>query len=579
MDIYRQTNLSEIRAARARLITEGLLNSHIPESLINVEIEQSWRRSIAHGVNPSDVPRLLSGFQLDATLLSTANRVLDQWAESLAGSHLTLVLADKEGRIVARRTTDARHAKNLDHVNAVEGSDFSEKSLGTNGLGTAIEGKSTVFVRGPEHFNEALESICCSGAPILHPLTGRTIGSLSIAAPLDSSAELITAMTRQAVRQISDQVEHATESRDLDLARAYRRLKNSRRPMLVLNSETVMSDLPAISHLSQEFHAVLWEELRDRSWNDNAVEISLPLIQPNVTVRRIRGSQHDPIFAIEFPEPSRNRPSVNLATSTFNAAPTPIIGGYSDIRDKLTIAATRPGLIHLTGPTGVGKRFQATRWFRQQTGKEPVVFKIQDSEGEGLSRAGVTQALQEGRGVIISLNTELSGRIMGGLSELASLSDNRGRIIMTAPQAKSTGNSVDMPPLHQIPTSIPAIASALSAEIYPGSPEPKFSPSVLNRLMAWPWRGNVTELRAVIADIPQIQDGELIQLWHLPTILQQNQHSTVGSIEKAERDAIVRALQEAHGNKARAAIILGIGRSTLYRKIRELKINTFEEAV
>ncbi|HEY3239205.1 MAG TPA: helix-turn-helix domain-containing protein, partial [Acidimicrobiia bacterium] len=43
--------------------------------------------------------------------------------------------------------------------------------------------------------------------------------------------------------------------------------------------------------------------------------------------------------------------------------------------------------------------------------------------------------------------------------------------------------------------------------------------------------------------------------------------SHLTAMERAERDAIVKALREVHGNKAAAAIRLGISRPTLYRKL------------
>ncbi|GAP54155.1 hypothetical protein AHiyo6_07200, partial [Arthrobacter sp. Hiyo6] len=49
--------------------------------------------------------------------------------------------------------------------------------------------------------------------------------------------------------------------------------------------------------------------------------------------------------------------------------------------------------------------------------------------------------------------------------------------------------------------------------------------------------------------------------------------------EQSERDAIVAALAEAGGNKSRAAEILGIGRTTMYRKMRALKIDDDERMV
>jgi transcriptional regulator of acetoin/glycerol metabolism len=43
-------------------------------------------------------------------------------------------------------------------------------------------------------------------------------------------------------------------------------------------------------------------------------------------------------------------------------------------------------------------------------------------------------------------------------------------------------------------------------------------------------------------------------------------------MESAERDAVAEALRAAGGNRSRAAQALGIGRNTLYRKMREFGI-------
>jgi hypothetical protein len=64
----------------------------------------------------------------------------------------------------------------FDNAYAAEGFDFSEESIGTNGLGTALREGSAVFVRGPEHFNDALEELACARTGIRHPATGRLIG-------------------------------------------------------------------------------------------------------------------------------------------------------------------------------------------------------------------------------------------------------------------------------------------------------------------------------------------------------------------------------------------------------------------
>jgi len=44
-------------------------------------------------------------------------------------------------------------------------------------------------------------------------------------------------------------------------------------------------------------------------------------------------------------------------------------------------------------------------------------------------------------------------------------------------------------------------------------------------------------------------------------------------IERAELEAIRRALQEADGNRSRAAEILGLSRATIYRKMRAYRVS------
>ena len=204
-----------------------------------------------------------------------------------------------------------------DSANAVEGFDFSEQALGTNGLGTPIEARGVVFVRGTEHFNDALASLACAGAPIKHPITGRIVGSLSIASHVDSASPLMVSMARQAGYEISEALELMADSRDLELARTYRNLRTSRNPVLVMNSGTVMTDLPALAHFDAEAHAGLWDTLRRYRWDEDSMRLELPTLGTAATVRRLGRAGQDAIFALEFTDP----PSALSTTATTQSVP------------------------------------------------------------------------------------------------------------------------------------------------------------------------------------------------------------------------------------------------------------------
>jgi transcriptional activator for dhaKLM operon len=129
------------------------------------------------------------------------------------------------------------------------------------------------------------------------------------------------------------------------------------------------------------------------------------------------------------------------------------------------------------------------------------------------------------------------------------------------------------------------IAHVLAASAPQGAPL-TVHPSALKALCAYPWPGNVRELEAVIDQCIANCDGPQILLEHLPDAVRAprakvpNRPATepVRSFSEAERAAILAAGRAAHGNLSRAAQLLGIGRTTLWRRMREmeLKVEDFE---
>src|SRR6478736_1321067 len=137
-----------LRAAREQLIRRGLLNGTQLTKIVSPDIEHSWRRSI--GVEASARPEaflFVNDFDPDGILIRAAKSVMDHWLESLNGMGISLFLSDQSGQIIARRLGDRTHGNRFDEANAAEGFSFSGRSVGTNGLGTPIEGRQAVFVR------------------------------------------------------------------------------------------------------------------------------------------------------------------------------------------------------------------------------------------------------------------------------------------------------------------------------------------------------------------------------------------------------------------------------------------------
>jgi transcriptional regulator with PAS, ATPase and Fis domain len=95
----------------------------------------------------------------------------------------------------------------------------------------------------------------------------------------------------------------------------------------------------------------------------------------------------------------------------------------------------------------------------------------------------------------------------------------------------------------------------------------------LTALMQYNWPGNIRELENIIERILNYVDSDLIGLQDIPEDIRSPRLpvSTSGqSLEMIEQDAIKSALAEAHGNKSKAARLLGISRSKLYEKLSRL---------
>jgi len=121
-----------------------------------------------------------------------------------------------------------------------------------------------------------------------------------------------------------------------------------------------------------------------------------------------------------------------------------------------------------------------------------------------------------------------------------------------------------------------------------GIEQPNISENAVELLMAYEWPGNVRELQNCLYSAITVAGGPTIEPADLPRrIYSESEPSEItgmvtGRISlaetaaqataKAERQAIHKALSETGGNREKAAELLGIGRKTLYRKLRHYGI-------
>jgi DNA-binding NtrC family response regulator len=144
---------------------------------------------------------------------------------------------------------------------------------------------------------------------------------------------------------------------------------------------------------------------------------------------------------------------------------------------------------------------------------------------------------------------------------------------------------VEVPPLRERKQDIPPLIAMFLKQFSQqlGKPEPDIAPDAFQKLLDYAWPGNVRELQNAIEYAVVLAQQGVIGVKELPTEVQLRRLSEqaergaqprtgVQSLDEVERDTILRALAECHGNKKKAAELLGIQRPTLYNKMKRYAI-------
>jgi two-component system response regulator HydG len=152
-----------------------------------------------------------------------------------------------------------------------------------------------------------------------------------------------------------------------------------------------------------------------------------------------------------------------------------------------------------------------------------------------------------------------------------------------------------IPPLRERKQDIPLLAAHFLERLFRETgTSHTLSDDVLRTLVEYEWPGNVRELENSLDRACTLSSGPVLHLGDLPTQLQnfhlQNRRTgpavptvlaaTVSArtpvlpLAQLEKQAILETLRKLNGDKLLAARLLGIGKTTLYRKLKEYGIGT-----
>ncbi|MGW6693431.1 GAF domain-containing protein [Rhodococcus sp. NPDC054953] len=188
-------------------------------------VQRSWRRVLESGLAPDggNTRTLLPLDEIEnrrrrsalAEVIADLNRVIAAVAEA---SHMLMVVADADG-IILWRSGSARVRGRADALGFLEGAEWTERTVGTNAIGTALTEGAPVQLFSGEHFEQTQHPWYCTAAPIHDPRTGDLLGVVDVSGPALTLHPAVTALVETAVRLAEAQLWRHHEAR-LDRLRA-----------------------------------------------------------------------------------------------------------------------------------------------------------------------------------------------------------------------------------------------------------------------------------------------------------------------------------------------------------------------
>lgn len=573
---------------------------------------QSWERCRALDRELSQEPRDLSQGALrqlleqQHSLLHHSAAALQELAALVRPHHSLVLLCDAQGTVL-QQAGDPHFLERADRVALRAGVSWAEHHRGTNAIGTALVTGQAIRIHGQQHYLPGNRILSCHGAPIRDPY-GQVVGVLDISGPADLEHGYALDMARLYARQISRQMLQA--------------LCTPARRLLHLHTDPALLDGPFSGRLLVEDGLIVAADevaaaLLGQDWQ------SLPGLDLEAALEQARAARQSAKLHVRPSAPARPLPAP--------AAPQgPMLSDQQQHALEPALRALRMGLsVLLSGESGSGKELLARELHRRHRARpgpfvaincaalpesliEAELFGYEAGAFTGARRQGYAGKLRQADGGVLFLDEigdmplALQSRLLRVLQEreVQSLGSDQThvldfRLISASHQCLETlvrqgrfradlffrlqDYTCRVPALRDRPDLGPYILRELT-RLSGENPAPRLQDEALERLRSYDWPGNYRQLRSVLLQII-LQDapGRVWSAAQLPALPRLSQDATAApppsrpaapqgtTLREREQAALREALERHKGNVSQAAKALGLHRSTVHRRLKEME--------
>ncbi len=577
-------------------------------------------------------------------LLEIARHEMTNLYQQLAGSGHAIMLTDQDG-VLLNYIGDPVFTDTAAQVGIQTGAVWSEEVQGTNGMGTCLVEKKPLVIHKSDHFFTRNATLTCAAAPIFDP-HGNVLAILDASSQAELAQRHTMVLLNMSAQMIENRVfccalKHAyvfrchsraefigtlgegliafaPDGRVLAANRSAIFQLGLDSPQQIVGREIVDLFTIALPMLIKRAHSSshpafpIHETRSERRFyakvqppEDSARPAPAPLLKPSTRpADETCPVRYNPFDSLHFGDP-RMRQNVETVLKVLD-------------RDIPCM---------LLGETGVGKDVFA-RAMHQASARRDKPFvalncaslpeSLIESELFGYKAGAFTGASREGsRGKIVQADggtlfldeigdmpLNLQARLLRVLEDRTVMPLGGDKPIAVSIQLISAthrdvrglidegrfradlyyrihGISIVIPPLRERTDRRELILKVAQEEAGSGTPL-QWQPAALERLVAYPWPGNLRQLRNTLRTVAALCDDRRIAIADLPEELRtlpkeamppKAPGAELNALDLAERGALLRVLDETHWNVSLVAKNLGLSRNTLYRRMKRYGIN------
>lgn len=615
------------------------LKGELIENGIAPMIYRSWQRSVSYNVNHTEISQnmILTTSQLrelkdsQEDIIRAAESVLPHLGKLLQSANYTVLLGEKKGFIL-EALGDGPFLTKAQKIHLSPGANWREDIKGTNAIGTALTEDCPITVSGCEHFVQENHFMSCWAAPI-HDVQGEIVGFIDISGETGNHQEQIIGIAILGAKLIEQNL------RTLDIERQLKFYREGAKLAIDLLKEGFISidRFGVVTNISPSGASLIGRKRNDiigkpvaevfsapKGWmvNNQALDLHLKNQSGHEIAsswRRVADESGEFLGAfgtVQLTEPQTASP-VWVGSSPSSR----------QIMDRVYKAAAAPSSVLIQGESGTGKEIVARMIhdfssFREgpfvalncaalpSSLLESELFGYADGAFTGSRRGGQPGKFELAHQGTIFLDEIGDMPLTAQVALLRVLQEkevtriggtkphkiNVRIIAATHKDLKSLVEAktfrldlyyrlkvitIELPPLRErledirdlVPYFIQKSCTlnqltccGIEDNVYP-------------YLYAYSWPGNVRELENCIESMIAMANSHVLTVddlpWELRQIPDSKRAESPSLLDQQTKQTILAALAQTQGKIAPAARLLGIGRNTLYRKIKEFDISVF----